>query len=101
MDKAQQFTALMQYVEEDPGVLSRYGEIGKAMLEQIEQACLLEDAEALSESIDGFLDCCEVSGSISRNDISSDNPRRERAKGHRHFRTPRSNKLLRSGLTHK
>ena len=56
MDKVQQFTALMQYVEEDPGVLSRYGEIGKAMLEQIEQACLLEDAEALNESIDGFLD---------------------------------------------
>jgi hypothetical protein len=26
------------------------------MLEQIEQACLLQDAEALSESIDGFLD---------------------------------------------
>jgi hypothetical protein len=56
MDKVQQFTALMRYVEEDPGVLSRYGEIGKAMLEQIEQACLLQDADALSESIEGFLD---------------------------------------------
>jgi hypothetical protein len=56
MDKVQQFTALMRYVEEDPGVLSRYGEIGKAMLEQIEQACVLQDAEALSESVDAFLD---------------------------------------------
>jgi hypothetical protein len=56
MDKVQQFTALMHYAEEDPGVLSRCGEIGKAMLEQIEQACLLQDAEALSVSIDGFLD---------------------------------------------
>jgi hypothetical protein len=64
MDKLEQFTALMQYAAEDPGVLSRYGEIGKAMLEQIEQACLLRDAEALGESIDGFLDLLAGSDSM-------------------------------------
>jgi hypothetical protein len=55
MDPLEQFTALMSYFEEDPATLRQHGELGKAMLEQIEQACLLQDAEALSDSIDGFL----------------------------------------------
>jgi hypothetical protein len=55
MDTLEQFTALMRYFEKDPATLRQHGEIGKAMLEQIEQACLLRDAEALSDGIDGFL----------------------------------------------
>ena len=55
MDTLEQFTAVMRYFEEDPAALRQHGEIAKAMLEQIEQACLLQDAEALRDGIDGFL----------------------------------------------
>jgi hypothetical protein len=55
MDKLERFTALMRYIEENPEVLAQHGEEGKALLEQIEQACQTRDAQNLREGIDGFL----------------------------------------------
>jgi hypothetical protein len=55
MDKTEQFTALMRYIEEKPEVLAQHSGEGKALLEDIEEACLTRNAQDLGKSIDAFL----------------------------------------------
>jgi len=55
MNKLEQFNALMCYIESNPEVIDRYGEEGRQVLEQVEQACLNQDGEALDKGVDDFL----------------------------------------------
>lgn len=55
MDKLEQFSALVCYVEDHPELMAHYSEEGKRILTQTEQACLDRDAEALATGIDDFL----------------------------------------------
>jgi hypothetical protein len=55
MDKIEQFTAVMHYIEEKPEVLARYSGEGRVLLEEIEEACLTRNAQDLSKGIDAFL----------------------------------------------
>jgi hypothetical protein len=55
MDRIERFTALMRYVEDKPEVLAQHSGEGKALLEEIEQACLTRNAQHLGKSIDAFL----------------------------------------------
>jgi len=55
MNKLDQFNALMSYVEDNPQVIAPHGEDGEQLLNQIEEACLNQDVEALEKGIDSFL----------------------------------------------
>lgn len=55
MSRLDQFNALMSYIEENPQILAEHGEKGTQILRQIEEACLVQDAEALSDGIDEFI----------------------------------------------
>ena len=51
MSRLDQFNALMSYIEENPQILAEHGERGTQSLRRIEEACLAQDAEALSDGI--------------------------------------------------
>ena len=55
MDKLEQFNALVCYIEDHPGLMTRHSKQGTLVLSQIEQACLDRDANALATGIDEFL----------------------------------------------
>ncbi len=55
MSRLDQFNALMSYIEENPQILAEHGERGTQILRRIEEACLVQDAEALSDGIDEFI----------------------------------------------
>jgi hypothetical protein len=55
MNKFEQFNALMCYIENNPEVIARYGDEGRQVLEQVEEACLNQDGEALDKGVDDFL----------------------------------------------
>lgn len=54
MSRLDQFNALMSYIEENPQILAEHGERGTQILRRVEEACLVQDAEALSDGIDEF-----------------------------------------------
>lgn len=51
MSRLDQFNALMSYIEENPQILAEHGERGTQILRRIEEACLVQDAEALSDGM--------------------------------------------------
>jgi hypothetical protein len=55
MNKVEQFTSLMRYIEENPGVLAEHAEESQALLEQVEKSCLARNARDLDDTIDAFL----------------------------------------------
>jgi len=55
MNKLEQFTSLMRYIEENPGVLAQHADESKALLEQVDKSCLERNAQDLSSTIDAFL----------------------------------------------
>jgi hypothetical protein len=55
MDRLEQFTALMSYIEDNPTVLAQHRDESKALLEQVEKSCLTQNAQDLSSAIDAFL----------------------------------------------
>jgi hypothetical protein len=55
MNKVQQYTSLMRYIEENPAVLAEHADEGRALLEQVEKSCLARNAQELSTAIDAFL----------------------------------------------
>ncbi len=55
MNKVEQYTSLMRYIEENPAVLTEHADESRALLEQVEKSCQARNAQELSSAIDAFL----------------------------------------------
>ena len=55
MNKVEQYTSLMRYLEENPGVLAEHADESMPLLEQVEKSCLARNSQELGNAIDAFL----------------------------------------------